>query len=175
MTTSKVHFITGGQRSGKSEYAEDLALKLSNTPCYLATSKSWDEEHEQRIVTHKTRRSAQWITVEEEIHISQLVTDSSVVLLDCITLWLTNVMDQNEYDPIRSLKFAQEEWNRFITCNFTAIVVSNEIGMGIIPMEKVSRNFVDLQGKMNQYIAAKANQVSFMVSGIPMLIKNANG
>lgn len=171
MTNSKVHFITGGQRSGKSDYAESLALKLSDTPCYLATSKSWDSEHQKRIDSHRERRSSKWVTIEEEIHISKIAYPSKIILLDCITLWLTNIMDANSYDATISLKFAQEEWDRFTKLKATIIVVSNEIGMGVIPMEEVSRNFVDLQGKINQYIAKKASQVSFMVSGLPLIIK----
>ena len=172
MINSKVHFITGGQRSGKSEFAEELALKLSNTPCYLATSKSWDDEHQKRIDVHRERRTANWLTIEEELHISKVETTSEVILLDCITLWLTNIMEANEYDPKASLKFAKEEWDRFLKIKATLLVVSNEIGMGVIPMEKVSRNFVDLQGKVNQHIAKTAEQVSFMVSGIPLKVKN---
>jgi len=172
MTNSKVHLITGGQRSGKSEHAESLALELSDTPCYLATSKSWDNEFQKRIDSHKARRSSCWITVEEEIYISKITSSSDVILLDCITLWLTNIMDANKYDPEISLTFAQEEWDRFTKREATILVVSNEIGMGVIPMEKASRNFVDLQGKMNQYIAKKAKKVSFMVSGIPLSVKS---
>ena len=172
MTNSKVHLITGGQRSGKSEHAESLALELSDTPCSLATSKSWDNEFQKRIDSHKARRSSCWITVEEEIYISKITSSSDVILLDCITLWLTNIMDANKYDPEISLTFAQEEWDRFTKREATILVVSNEIGMGVIPMEKASRNFVDLQGKMNQYIAKKAKKVSFMVSGIPLSVKS---
>jgi len=171
MTNSKVHLITGGQRSGKSEYAEKLTLRLSKTPCYLATSKSWDDEFQKRIETHQSRRSSNWITIEEEIYISKIKPSSNVILLDCITLWLTNIMDTNNYDPDKSLQFALEEWDRFTKLEATILVVSNEIGMGLIPMEKGSRNFVDLQGKMNQYIAKNAEEVSFMVSGISLKIK----
>jgi len=138
----------------------------------LATSKSWDNEFQKRIDSHKARRSSCWITVEEEIYISKITSSSDVILLDCITLWLTNIMDANKYDPEISLTFAQEEWDRFTKREATILVVSNEIGMGVIPMEKASRNFVDLQGKMNQYIAKKAKKVSFMVSGIPLSVKS---
>ena len=172
MTNSKVYLITGGQRSGKSEHAESLALELSDTPCYLATSKSWDDEFQKRIDTHKERRSSNWVTIEEEIHISKTATSPNVILLDCLTLWLTNIMDTNNYDPDISLAFAQEEWDRFTKRDAIIIVVSNEIGMGVIPMEKASRNFVDLQGKMNQHIAKNAEKVSFMVSGISLSIKS---
>ncbi len=172
MINSKVHIITGGQRSGKSEYAENLALQLSETPCYLATSKSWDDEFQKRIETHQNRRSSNWSTIEEEVNISKIKPTSNVILLDCITLWLTNIMDANNYDADKSLAFALEEWDRFTKLEATVIVVSNEIGMGLIPMEKGSRNFVDLQGKVNQYIAKNAEEVSFMVSGLPIKVKS---
>lgn len=171
MTSSKIHFITGGQRSGKSEYAEDLALKLSDSPVYLATSKVWDEEFNKRIQIHKNRRTTAWINMEEAVKISTIKVSSKVILLDCITLWLTNIMDEHEYDMDVSLKFAMAEWDKFIALNNEVIVVSNEIGLGVIPMEKSTRQFVDLQGKMNQYIAQKAQKATFMVSGIPMQVK----
>jgi len=171
MSKSNIHFITGGQRSGKSEFAETLALKLSDMPLYLATSKVWDEEFNKRIEIQKERRKTGWITIEEAVNISSIDVSSKLILLDCITLWLTNVMDENEYDMEKSLKFAMGEWDKFIELNNEIIAVSNEIGLCIIPMEKSTRQSVDLQGKMNQYIAQKATQVTFMVSGIPMQIK----
>ena len=149
MKQSKTHFITGGQRSGKSEYAESLALALCDNPTYLATSKCWDDEFSKRIESHKQRRKHGWITIEEEINIATIDTTSEVVLLDCITLWLTNVMDDNNYDVEKSLDFSIHEWDRFIKMNKELIVVSNEIVMGVILMEKSTRKFVDLQGKMN--------------------------
>jgi adenosylcobinamide kinase/adenosylcobinamide-phosphate guanylyltransferase len=171
MTKAKTHFITGGQRSGKSEYAESLALTKSDTPTYLATSKCWDEEFSKRIETHKERRKEGWITIEEEINIGTINLPKQVVLLDCITLWLTNVMDANQYDFEKSLEFALQEWDRLIAKKEELIVVSNEIVMGVIPMEKMTRQFVDLQGKVNQYIAKKADKVTLMVSGIPVPVK----
>ena len=171
MMSSKIHFITGGQRSGKSEYAEALALKVSDSPVYLATSKVWDEDFNKRIQVHKERRTTGWVTIEETVNISTISVSSKVILLDCITLWLTNIMDEHNYDMAVSLKFAMGEWDKFMALNNEIIVVSNEIGLGVVPMEKSTRQFVDLQGKMNQYIAQKAQKVTFMVSGIPMQIK----
>lgn len=169
---AKIHFITGGQRSGKSAYAEETSLKLSEHPIYLATSKVWDEEHHKRIMIHRSSRNQAWQTVEEEIAIDQHDFTGKVVLLDCITLWLTNIFDQVQYDQEVALSKAKTIWDQFIQQNMTLIVVSNEIGLGIIPIEKSARQFIDLQGAMNQYIAQQAQEVSLVVSGIPVKIKH---
>lgn len=171
MSKAKVHFISGGQRSGKSEYAEQLALRLSNTPNYLATSKIWDQEYQQRVKTHQHRRDERWTTIEELTDIAKVTFTDSVVLLDCVTLWLTNIYDQQAYDVAKTIAFAEQEWDALCTQNITLIVVTNEIGLGVIPMETASRKFVDIQGKMNQYIANKAQEATFMVSGLPLKLK----
>lgn len=171
MSKATVHFITGGQRSGKSAYAERLALQLSDCPVYLATSKHWDSEHTERIKKHQNSRSKSWITLEEEMAIHTHDFKDKVVLLDCVTLWLTNIYDQLEYDVVNTLNSAQKIWEVLLTQRVTLIVVSNEIGLGVIPMESATRKFVDLQGEMNQYIAKTAHKVDFMVSGLPLKIK----
>ena len=171
MTNAKVYLITGGQRSGKSEYGEELALSLDETPTYLATSKYWDDEYRKRIQTHQDRRSEVWTTVEEQLTISRVNTVNNVLLLDCITLWITNVMDHYAYDIEKSYTFIQAEWEKVLVKKITLVVISNEIGLGVIPMEKGTRAFVDLQGKVNQYIAKKADEVTFMVSGLPLKVK----
>jgi len=171
MSRAKVHLITGGQRSGKSAYAEKLGLKLSPIPVYLATSKHWDVEHTKRIKEHENNRSKSWTTIEEEIDIQQYDFKEKVVLLDCITLWLTNIYNELEYDVDKTLVQAKNIWDQFTAQDFELIVVSNEIGLGVIPMETATRKFVDLQGLMNQYIAQKATQVTFIVSGLPLKIK----
>lgn len=171
MSKAKVYLITGGQRSGKSAYAEQLALQLSDCPVYLATSKHWDLEYTERIKKHQNRRSKLWTTLEEEIDIHRHNFTGKVVLLDCVTLWLTNVYDQLEYNEAQTLSKAQSLWDALLVQNVTLIVVSNEIGLGVIPMEAATRKFVDLQGEMNQYIAKTAHKVDFMVSGIPLKIK----
>ena len=171
MTKAKIHFITGGQRSGKSEYAEKLALGLLDSPIYLATSKVWDEEYKKRIDVHQKRRTNNWITVEEEINIDKYNFKNKVVLLDCITLWITNVFEQEKYDVDNTIAFVKQKWNKLCEQEITLIVVSNEIGMGLIPIQKGSRSFIDIQGKINQYIAKQARNVTFMISGIPLEIK----
>ena len=168
---STIHFITGGQRSGKSTYALNKALLLSRNPVYLATAKVWDEEFEKRIDRHKQERGEQWTNIEEQLYVSNCDVNGRVVLLDCITLWLTNIYFLNNQDVDKSLDWAKSEWNKLVEKDVTLLVVTNEIGMSPIPDNALTRRFVDLQGWMNQYIAQKANQVTLMVSGIPVEIK----
>ena len=120
---------------------------------------------------HKSRRDSRWTTLEEAIDISKLTFDSEIVLLDCITLWLMNIYDKFKYEKEESIQFARNEWDRFIKKDITVYVVSNEVGMGIIPIEKSGRDFAELQGFINQHIAKTAETVTFMVSGLPMKVK----
>lgn len=171
MKRAKIHMITGGQRSGKSEFAEKLTLERSERPLYLATSKIWDEEYKDRIDVHRSRRGKEWRTIEEEKELAELTLDGETVLLDCITLWLTNIFDAVHYDKDAALKFAREQWDEILKKNTELIVVGNEIGLGVISMDKGTRSFVDAHGLLNQYIASTADEVTLMVSGIPVKIK----
>ena len=168
---SRVYFITGGTRSGKSRYAQQLAESLSENPVYLATAHIWDEDFRARVNRHKADRGEQWETIEEEKHLSQHHFEGKVVLLDCITLWLTNIFHDNQYRVEPSLEEAKREWDTFTQQKFTLIVVSNELGMGVHPENEAARKFADLQGWINQHVAAMANEVFLMVSGIPVKIK----
>jgi len=167
-----IHFITGGQRSGKSEYAEKLALEQSNTPIYLATSRVWDEAHRERIEAHKARRGQQWESIEEEKALSSHDFTGRLVLLDCITLWLNNIFFDNEEQDAKSLDEAKAELDKILAQDCDWIIVSNELGLGGHPGNKLAMRFNDLQGSINQYIAKKADRVSFVISGIPMEIKS---
>lgn len=167
----RIVFITGGQRSGKSNYAKGLAEQLSANPLYLATARYWDEDFAERIRKHQQDRSDIWQTIEEERHIDKLQLEGKVVLLDCITLWLTNIYNDNDYKVDPSLTEAKCIWDKFIDQDFTLIVVSNEIGMGTHAYDESSRHFADMQGWMNQHIAKSADEVFFCVSGIPIKIK----
>ncbi|MCH2229510.1 MAG: bifunctional adenosylcobinamide kinase/adenosylcobinamide-phosphate guanylyltransferase [Crocinitomicaceae bacterium] len=171
MKKARVHLITGGQRSGKSEYAEQVTLEKNPRAVYLATSKIWDNEYQNRVDVHIARRGKEWTTIEEEKDIAKLELDGKTVLLDCITLWLTNVFDAFEFDQAKTLDFARKQWDQFLKKEINVIVVGNEIGLGLIPMEKGTRSFVDIHGLINQYIAKTADEVTLMVSGIPMKVK----
>lgn len=173
----KIILITGGQRSGKSRYAEELALSLSDHPVYVATAHIWDEEFRQRVLRHQERRGPQWTNIEEERELSRHNLTGQVAVIDCITLWCTNFFfDRNKPDNEQptvdeALKLLKEEFNRFTNQDATLIFVTNEIGAGGVSTDVIQRRFTDLQGWMNQYVAQKADEVILMVCGIPVKIK----
>ena len=166
-----IYYISGGERSGKSAYAQNLALSLTNTPKYIATSRHWGGNHEDRINRHKADRDNRWINIEEEKKIATTVVNGEVAVIDCVTLWLTNYFVDTKNDIEACLKLAKEEFNKLLTLKATIIIISNEIGMGVHAQTDVGRKFTELQGWMNQYIAGKADKAIFMVSGLPLTLK----
>ena len=168
----KIILITGGQRSGKSTKAEELALSLSSQPVYLATAHVWDDEFRERVKKHQERRGPEWTNIEEEIHLSKHDLTGRVVVIDCITLWLTNMFYQLDSEVDKTLSEAKKEFDAFTQHDATYIFVTNEIGLGGVSTNQLQRKFTDLQGWMNQYIAQKADEVILMVSGIAVNIKN---
>jgi adenosylcobinamide kinase/adenosylcobinamide-phosphate guanylyltransferase len=166
-----IHYISGGQRSGKSQYAEQQALLLSDNPVYLATSRIWDEDHRARVLLHKNGRDSCWQNIEEEKELSKLELAGKTVVLDCVTLWLTNFFTDNNYDVEVALAEAKTEFDVFIAQDFNLIIISNEIGMGVHATTDGGRKFADLQGWMNQYIAQRADKATFMVSGLPLRLR----
>ena len=168
----KIILITGGQRSGKSTKAEELALSLSSQPVYLATAHVWDDEFRERVKKHQERRGPEWTNIEEEIHLSKHDLTGRVVVIDCITLWLTNLFYQLDSEVDKTLSEAKKEFDAFTQHDATYIFVTNEIGLGGVSTNQLQRKFTDLQGWMNQYIAQKADEVILMVSGIAVNIKN---
>ena len=166
--------ITGGCRSGKSRYALDFANRHFSKKFYLATAEPLDEEMARRVESHRKRRGPEWETIEEPVEIVNKIvrhgTEAGVILLDCITLWLSNLLlkwddDQKVADEVARLTEAiQKSRGSFI-------IVSNEVGMGIVPADPLSRRFRDLSGTANQRIARHADTVVFMVSGIPLFLK----
>ena len=167
----KIILITGGQRSGKSSKAEELALSLSANPVYVATAHVWDEEFRERVRRHQERRGPQWTNIEEELYLGRLDLTGRVVVIDCVTLWLTNFFFASSSDVDKSLEDAKREFDRFTEHDATYIFVTNEIGLGGVSDNALQRKFTDLQGWMNQYIAARADELILMVSGIAVKIK----
>ncbi len=170
---AKIILITGGQRSGKSFYAEKMALSLSDNPVYMATAHIWDDEFRERVLRHQERRGPQWTNIEEEKYISKYDLFGRVVLVDCLTLWSTNFFyeagdDASVDDVLDTLKL---EFDAFTRQNATFVLVTNEIGLGGTSINAVQRRFTDLHGWLNQYVASKADSVILMVSGIPVKIK----
>ena len=171
---SEIILITGGQRSGKSSYAEQLALSLSEHPVYMATARVWDEEFRMRIKRHQDRRGPCWTNIEEERYLSHHDINNRVVLIDCVTLWLTNIFfaaRDREASVDELLEEAKGEFDLFTRQDATFIFVTNEIGSGGGSDNPLQRRCTDLEGWMNQYIASRADTVILMVSGIPVTIK----
>ena len=169
---SRIILITGGQRSGKSSKAEELALSLSDHPVYVATAHIWDEEFRERVRCHQERRGPQWTNIEEETALSRHDLTGRVAVIDCVTLWLTNYISAPGVGTIDSiLAEAKAEFDAFTAHDATYIFVTNEMGSGGVCDNALQRRFTDLQGWMNQYIASKADEVILMVSGIAVNIK----
>lgn len=170
----KLIFVTGGCRSGKSQFALDYANRHFRKKLYLATCEALDEEMVKRIEHHKFRRGSDWQTVEEPIKVAEAIKQHGngmeVILLDCVTLWLSNLLMRQKSDP--------EVMNEVSTLIDTVkqgqpsfVFVSNEVGMGLVPIEPLGRRFRDLSGMANQKIAEVAQTVVFTVSGIPIFLK----
>ncbi|WP_299157559.1 bifunctional adenosylcobinamide kinase/adenosylcobinamide-phosphate guanylyltransferase [uncultured Tenacibaculum sp.] len=166
-----IYYITGGERSGKSSYAQQLAESLSDTPYYLATSRIWDEDFKKRVDRHVSDRDERWTTIEEEKLISSKISEEMTVVIDCVTLWLTNFFVDTKYDVEKALKLAKDEIKALSQINAKIIIISNEIGMGLHATTESGRKFTELQGWVNQYIAKKADKAIFMVSGLPLTLK----
>ena len=169
----RIILITGGQRSGKSQKAEELALQLSPNPVYVATAHIWDDEFGERVRRHQERRGPQWTNIEEELYLSRHDLSGRVAVIDCVTLWLTNLLYSEECRIESVLEKAKAEFDAFTQPDATYIFVTNEIGLGGVSDNALQRRFTDLQGWMNQYIASKADEVILMVSGIAVKVKSA--
>jgi len=173
-TMKKKILITGGCRSGKSRFALNYANQHFSEKLYLATCEVLDEEMARRVEHHKKMRGPEWQTVEEPVEIVDRIRQhgnvAEVILIDCLTLWLSNLLIKWDND-LRTM----EETDRLIHIikeNQTSfILVSNEVGMGIVPADLLSRRFRDLSGMMNQRMAEIMDTVIFMVSGIPIFLK----
>jgi adenosylcobinamide kinase/adenosylcobinamide-phosphate guanylyltransferase len=170
----RIYFITGGARSGKSAFAEGLAKGRGAKRAYLATAQALDPEMVARIEHHRRRRGDAWETFEEPLAVAELVRKLKgryeVLLLDCLTLWLSNIMartgrDGDIHAGVGDLCAALREFNG------SAIVVSNEVGLGIVPDNPLARRFRDLAGFANQRIAQAADEAYLLTAGIPMKLK----
>lgn len=168
---SNVHLVLGGARSGKSGYAESLAKAFQWDVLYVATAQALDHEMQDRIIQHQTDRPSHWQTIEEPLALSQIILENSkhdqVVLVDCLTLWLMNVM-HHEKDLSKEVDGLCEALTQ---AKGPVLLVSNEISMGVVPMGELSRNYVDNLGRLHQRIGQLANKVTLMVAGIPLAVK----
>ncbi|MCD7915635.1 MAG: bifunctional adenosylcobinamide kinase/adenosylcobinamide-phosphate guanylyltransferase [Tannerellaceae bacterium] len=167
----RIILITGGQRSGKSSYVQQLALSLSDHPVYLATSRIWDEEHRKRIERHQQDRGNEWENIEEEKFLFRHALAGKTIVIDCVTLWATNFFFDNDSDVEQSLAELKKEFIQLVAQPATFIFVTNEIGLGGTSSHEIQRKFTDLSGWFNQFIARQADEVICMFSGLPMKIK----
>jgi len=172
----KIIFITGGARSGKSRFAEELARRFSGPKAYLATAQALDEEMAERIRRHRETRPADWHTLEEPIKVAGCIEGErdrfNLILLDCLTLWVSNLMMAG-WDGARILDEGSRLLDACRNARGSLILVGNEVGMGIVPENAQARLFRDLSGFIQQKVAREADEVYFMVSGLPMKIKDA--
>lgn len=167
----RITFITGGQRSGKSTFAMEMALKESSNPVYLATSRIYDEEHRKRIDRHrKDREGKNWETVEEDLQLSKHDLSGRVVVIDCVTLWANNNFADIKDDE-KCLAVLKHDFDQFVANDAHFIFVSNEIGLCEQSMNELQRRFTALLGWLNQHIASKSDEAYLLVSGIPVMIK----
>lgn len=166
-----VVYISGGTRSGKSRFAQDMALKLSTEPVYLATARVWDQDFQERVNRHKLERGPEWTTYEAYKDLARLPLQGRVVVVDCITLWLTNYFMDYDNNLEKSLQSFKQEIDHLLKIEATFIIISNELGMGLHADTAMGRKFMDLQGWANQYVASLAAEAIFMVSGLPLYLK----
>lgn len=162
-----ITLVLGGARSGKSAYAEKIIEDLGGG-FYLATSRVWDAEMAERVQIHQARRNDLWQTIEEPVAIHDIITSTDKpMLVDCLTLWLSNLMemeadiDQETEQLCSALKMTKQD----------IVLVSNEVGLGIVPDNALARKFRDLAGKINQTVAQTADRVIFVAAGLPLTMK----
>ena len=169
---NKIYFITGGARSGKSAYAEKLALGLAGKRAYIATAQALDAEMAARIAKHQKDRGHAWDTYEEPLAelLRKLSGRYEAVLLDCLTLWLSNIMAHTDGDGM-VISRSEELVAALRAFGGVCIVVSNEVGLGIVPDNPLARKFRDFAGILNQKVALAADEVYFTAAGIPVKIK----
>lgn len=170
MPLPKLSLVLGGAASGKSAFAENLVLQSRNDPVYLATAQVFDDEMAEKVARHRDMRGAGWTTIEEPLNLGPAlaaITPRQTVLIDCATLWLTNVIlgDNDVGEHTDALLAA------LATCQGPVVVVSNEVGQGIVPDNALSRKFRNAQGALNQRVAAEAGLVVAVMAGLPLVLK----
>ncbi len=168
----KITLVLGGARSGKSTYAESL-VEAQGRGLYIATAEVFDDEMEARVSLHKERRGELWTTLEEPLDLPGAIERNAgpdhMLLVDCLTLWLSNLM-ATEKDVDTETEFLAET---LLQAKGPVVLVSNEVGLGIVPDNKLAREFRDHAGRLNQRIAAVADKVVFIAAGLPMIMKDS--
>lgn len=167
----KISLVLGGAASGKSVYAENLVLSMGLTPIYIATAQSFDDEMAAKIADHKKARDARWQTIEVPIDVARALatcTPDQAVLIDCATLWLSNILlaDHDLEARCADLMAALQD------CEAPVVIVSNEVGQGVVPDNALARRFRNAQGRLNQQIAGLADHVVAVMAGLPLTLKD---
>ncbi len=168
----RLTLVTGGARSGKSGFAEGLARGCGRPRRYIATAQAFDAEMQERIDHHRAQRGADWLTVEAPLDLAgalALAQPAEVVLVDCLTLWLTNHLLAGHDLPAEVARLT----SALTACPAQVICVTNEVGWGIVPGDPLSRRFRDEQGRLNQQIAAQAGLAVLVAAGLPLVLKGA--
>lgn len=176
---AKLTFISGGARSGKSDYAMEIAGKTGGSLVYIATASAGDPEMEERINRHRSERGEDWATIEEQLNIDRALADlppGSTVVIDCLTLWLTNVMTLHGMQVIEQFETgavmrAANIISAIKEYDGSVIAVTNELGLGIVPADKTTRLFRDVMGRINRIFADAADEAYMTVSGQPLKLK----
>jgi adenosylcobinamide kinase/adenosylcobinamide-phosphate guanylyltransferase len=170
MATSSLTLVLGGARSGKSRHAEALIEALPPPWSYIATAQAWDDEMRERIAEHRARRSGHWITSDAPLALPDAIRGTPAgrpILVDCLTLWLTNlILAEHDTDAATHDLLAASA-----SASAPLVLVSNEVGLGIVPDNALARRFRDEAGRLHQRLAAQARHVVFMVAGLPMQVK----
>jgi adenosylcobinamide kinase/adenosylcobinamide-phosphate guanylyltransferase len=173
-TQKRIVFITGGARSGKSRFAEELARQFPGARAYLATAQALDEEMAERIRRHRENRPSDWQTLEEPMGVAGCIEEEGerfdLILLDCLTLWISNLLMAG-WNEAKILGEGNRLLDACQRAKCSLILVGNEVGMGIVPENAQARLFRDLSGFIQQKAAREADEVYFMVSGIAQRIK----
>ena len=169
--------VLGGARSGKSRYAQEMAETVKGKRLFVATAQAFDNEMTKRIEDHKRQRGDIWETREEPVRIVEVISESQkrydVILVDCLTLWVSNLLMAYGDDHERVENHIQRLIEGLREAKTTIILVSNEVGLGIVPENRLARAFRDLAGMVNQRVAEVADRVILMVAGIPLVIKGS--
>lgn len=166
--------VLGGARSGKSRFAERLVCASGLARVYVATAEAGDGEMRERIANHQNRRGAEWRTIEVPLVLPQVIARESgsgrILLVDCLTLWLSNLMHA-ERDVARETDLLIDSLQSAVS---PAVLVSNEVGLGLVPETPLGRRFRDEQGRLNQHVAAAVPNVAFVAAGLPLWLKGRN-
>jgi len=172
-----IELVLGGARSGKSCYAEQVAIESGISVIYIATAEAGDAEMQTRIEKHRQDRPHHWQTVEEPIKLADIIqqysSSNSCLLVDCLTLWLTNILFDKQGNEQQSL-FKQESQALFKALDVFSgqlVMVSNEVGLGIVPIDKMTRRFVDEVGLLHQKIVSYSDKVVLVTAGLPQILK----